>query len=84
MLPNLIRARRTAAFVSIPDGGLIIIGGNSAAEAPAWMDSVEFVSLNALQDGWRNLAPLPQPIASSGAVYFHAAVLVAGGVGVRG
>ncbi len=47
MLPNLIRPRRKAALVSIPDGGLIIIGGNSASEAPAWMDSVEFLSLNA-------------------------------------
>ncbi len=84
MLPNLLTGRRDAALVSIPDGGLIIIGGNSASVAPEWLDSVEFLSLNAPQHGWHNIAPLPQPIASSGAVYFHGAVLVAGGEGEGG
>ncbi len=80
----MIRARRKAALVSIPDRGLIIIGGNSASEAPAWMDSVEFLSMHALQEGWRNIAPLLQPIASPGAAYFHDVVIVAGGQGARG
>ncbi len=84
MLPNLLRARSEAALVSIPDGGLIIIGGYSASEAHNWMDSVEFLSLNALQLGWWNIAPLPQPISSSGAVYFHDFVIIAGGAGERG
>ncbi len=48
------------------------------------MDSVECLPLDAPQDGWRNIAPLPQPIASSGAVYFHGFVIIAGGAGVRG
>ncbi len=68
MLPNLLIARRDAALVSIPDVGLIIIGGYSAPDnrrwmdAHAWMGSVEYLSLDAPQDGWRNIAPLPQPI----------------------
>ncbi len=48
------------------------------------MDSVEYLSLHAPQDGWRNIAPLPRPIASSGAVYFHGFVIIVGGTGVRG
>ncbi len=77
MLPNLIRARRNAALVSIPDRRLIIIGGYSAShnrrlmEAPAWMDSVEYLLLDAPHDGWRNIAPLPEPITFPGAVHFH-------------
>ncbi len=48
------------------------------------MDSVECLPLDVPQDGWRNIAPLPQPIASSGAVYFHDFVIIVGGTGVRG
>ncbi len=84
MLHNLLRARRDAALFSIPDGRLIIIGGNSESGNRRRMDSVEYLSLYAPQRGWRNIVPLPQPIASSGAVYFHGAVLVAGGEGEGG
>ncbi len=45
---------------------------------------MEYLSLEAPQNGWRNIAPLPQPIASSGAIYFHNFVVVAGGTGVHG
>ncbi len=84
MLPNLLRARRDAALVSIPDGRLIIIGGHRASDnrrwmdAHAWMNSVEYLSLDASHDGWRNIAPLPQPIVSPVAVYFHDFVIIAG------
>ncbi len=90
MLPNLMKARRMAALVSIPETRLIIIGGYNAShnrrlmEAHEWMDSVEYLSLDAPHDGWRNIAPLPQPISSSGAVYFHDFVIIAGGAGERG
>ncbi len=80
MLPNLLRPRRDAALVSLPDGRLIILGGYDTSVALTWMDSVECLSLHAPQNGWRNTAPLPQPIVYSGAAYFHEVVIIAGGV----
>ncbi len=67
-------------MVQIPDGLLIIIGGYNA-EADAAIDSVECLSLNKLQNGWRNIAALPEPICASAAVYFHDVVIIAGGEG---
>ncbi len=76
-------ARRDAALVCIPDGRLIIIGGYNASEAHSAIESVECLSLDAPQDGWQNIAPLPQPICLFGAVYFHDFVIIAGGKGER-
>ncbi len=84
MLPNLLRARRNASLVSIPDGRVIVIGGYSASASFECMDNVEYLSLNAPQNGWWSIAPLPQPISSSGAVYFHDVLIVAGGMDGRG
>ncbi len=84
MLPSLQAARIYAAFVSIPGSRLIIIGGYNASEARSVIKSVECLCLNAPQDGWRNIAPLPQGIFSSSAVYFHDVVIIAGAVDERG
>ncbi len=78
MLPCLLRARRNGALVSTPDGRLIIMGGYNA-EADSSIDIVECLSLNAPHVSWRNIAPLPQPICASGAVYFQDVVIIAGG-----
>ncbi len=77
-LTSLLRARRNGALVKIPDARLIIIGGYNA-EVDAAIDSVECLCLNKLRNGWRNIAPLPEPICASAAVYFHDVVIIAGG-----
>ncbi len=50
-------------------------------EADVSIDNVECLSLNTPHEGWRSVAPLPQPISVSDAVYFHDVVLIAGGQG---
>ncbi len=81
------QARRNGALVCIPDGHLIIIGGFDGTADRA-IDSVECLSLrrstSSQQPGWRNIAPLPEPICAIGAIYFHGVVLIAGGQDANG
>ncbi len=53
-------------------------------EADVSIDNLECLSLNTPHEGWRCIAPLPQPISVSDAVYFHDVVLIAGGQGEDG
>ncbi len=81
------KARRNGALVCIPDGHLIIIGGFDGTANMA-IDNVECLSLwrstRSQHPGWRNIAPLPEPICAVGAIYFHEVVLIAGGQDANG
>ncbi len=65
--------------LSPDEGGLIAIGGNNGD----YIDVVESLSdVGAME--WRQLAPLPLPLASRGGVYFKQRILLVGGLTTGG
>ncbi len=80
MLPILLRDPLIGALVKIPDGCVIIKGGINV-EVDIAIGSAECLSLITLQNGWRNIAPLPEPICASAVIYVHDVVIISGGEG---